>query len=61
MLGRTESELLERTIFELVDDEDSRGTLAMALGSRSRAAFQFETRLRRADGHPLTSCSARRS
>ena len=54
MLGRTESELLERTIFELVDDEDSRGTLAMALGSRSRAAFQFETRLRRADSHPLT-------
>jgi PAS domain S-box-containing protein len=34
MLGRTESELLERTIFELVDDEDSRGTLAMALGAR---------------------------
>jgi two-component system, cell cycle sensor histidine kinase and response regulator CckA len=54
MLGRTESELLERTIFELVADEDSRGTLAMALGSRSRAAFQFESRLRRADSHPLT-------
>src|SRR3954470_6715379 len=54
MLGRTESELLERTIFELVDDEDSRGTLAMALGSRTRPAFQFETRLRRADSHPLT-------
>jgi two-component system, cell cycle sensor histidine kinase and response regulator CckA len=54
MLGRTESELLARTIFELVDDEDSRGTLAMALGARSRAAFQFETRLRRADSHPLT-------
>jgi PAS domain S-box-containing protein len=54
MLGRTESELLARTIFELVADEDSRGTLAMALGARSRAAFQFETRLRRADSHPLT-------
>jgi PAS domain S-box-containing protein len=54
MLGRTESELLERTIFELVDDDDSRGTLAMALGSRTRPAFQFETRLRRADSHPLT-------
>jgi PAS domain S-box-containing protein len=54
MLGRTESELLARTIFEVVDDEESRGTLAMALGARSRAAFQFETRLRRADSHPLT-------
>ena len=53
MLGRSEAELLERTIFELVDDEDSRSTLAMALGARSRAAFQFETRLRCADGHPL--------
>ena len=48
------SELLERTVFELVADEDSRGTLAMALGAGSRAAFQFETRLRRADSHPLT-------
>jgi PAS domain S-box-containing protein len=54
MLGRTESELLERTIFELVGDEESRGTLTMALGSRSRSTFQFETRLRRADSHPLT-------
>jgi PAS domain S-box-containing protein len=53
MLGRTETELLERTLFELVDDEDSRGALALAIGARSRAAFQFETRLRRADGHPL--------
>ena len=48
MLGRTEAELLEHTIFELVDDEDSRGTLALAVGARSRPAFQFETRLRRA-------------
>ena len=54
MLGRTESELLERTVFELVDDEDSRSTLAVAMGARSRPAFQFETRLRRADGHPMT-------
>jgi PAS domain S-box-containing protein len=53
LLGRTEQQLLERTIFELVDDEDSRGTLALALGARSRPAFQFETRLRRADGRPL--------
>ncbi len=48
MLGRTEAELLERTIFDLVDDEDSRGTLALAVGARSRPAFQIETRLRRA-------------
>ena len=53
MLGRTEAELLERTLFELVGDEESRSTLAMALGARLRQAFQFETRLRRADGHPL--------
>ncbi|MEA2382128.1 MAG: hypothetical protein QOH72_2099, partial [Solirubrobacteraceae bacterium] len=53
MLGRTEAELLERTLFELVGDDESRSTLAMALGARSRQAFQFETRLRRADGHPL--------
>jgi two-component system, cell cycle sensor histidine kinase and response regulator CckA len=53
MLGRSEAELLERTIFELVDDEDSRGTLALAVGARSRPAFQFETRLRRADGRPV--------
>jgi PAS domain S-box-containing protein len=53
LLGRTESELLERTIFELADDEDSRSTLAMAVGARSRPAFQFEVRLRRADGHAL--------
>jgi two-component system cell cycle sensor histidine kinase/response regulator CckA len=49
MLGRTESELLERTIFDLVDDDDSRGTIALALGARSRSAFHFETRLRGAD------------
>jgi two-component system cell cycle sensor histidine kinase/response regulator CckA len=53
MLGRTESELLERTLFELVDDDDSRGTLALALGARARPAFQFETRLRRADGRAV--------
>jgi two-component system, cell cycle sensor histidine kinase and response regulator CckA len=53
MLGRIESELVERTLFELVDDEDSRGTLTRALGGRSRAAFQFEIRLRRADGHAV--------
>src|SRR3954468_5452565 len=53
LLGRTEADLLEHAIFELVDDDDSRGTLALALGGRSRPAFQFETRLRRADGHPL--------
>ena len=53
MLGRTEAELLEHTIFELVDDEDSRGTLALAVGARSRPAFQFETRLRRTDGRPV--------
>jgi two-component system, cell cycle sensor histidine kinase and response regulator CckA len=54
MLGCSESELLERTIFELVDDDESRGTLALAVGARSRPAFQFEARLRRADGNPAT-------
>src|SRR4051812_22860815 len=53
LLGRTEQQLVEHTIFELVDDEDSRGTLALALGARPRPAVQFETRLRRDDGHPL--------
>ncbi len=36
MLGRTEAELLEHTIFELVDDEDSRGD-ARARGRRALA------------------------
>ena len=53
LLGRPESELVGHPIFDLVDDDDSRGTLALALGARSRPAFQFETRLRRADGHAL--------
>jgi PAS domain S-box-containing protein len=53
LLGRPENELVGHPIFDLVDDDDSRGTLALALGARSRPAFQFETRLRRADGHAL--------
>jgi PAS domain S-box-containing protein len=53
LLGRDEAELVERMIFELVDDDDSRGALALALGAPARSAFQFETRLRRADGRPL--------
>jgi two-component system, cell cycle sensor histidine kinase and response regulator CckA len=53
MLGRTEQELLAHTVFDLVDDEDSRGALAVAVGGRSRPAFQLETRLRRADGRPV--------
>src|SRR3954468_7830029 len=53
LLGRTEKELVDQPILDLVDDDDSRGTLALALGARPRPAFQFETRLRRADGHAL--------
>ena len=52
MLGRPEDELLEHTIFDLVDDEDSRAALAVAIGGRPRPTFQLETRLRGADGHP---------
>ncbi len=52
MLGRPEEELLEHTIFDLVDDEDSRAALAVAIGGRPRPTFQLETRLRGADGHP---------
>ena len=50
MLGRSREELRERTLFDLVDDADSRAALTVALGTRSRAAFQLETRLRAADG-----------
>jgi two-component system cell cycle sensor histidine kinase/response regulator CckA len=48
MLGLTSAELLERTLFELVADGDSRAALTVALGARSRPAFQLETRLRAA-------------
>jgi PAS domain S-box-containing protein len=53
-LGRPAGDLLGRTLFELVDDGDSRATLALALRTRPRAAFQFETRLRGPDGRPVT-------
>jgi two-component system cell cycle sensor histidine kinase/response regulator CckA len=50
MLGRSAAELLGGTLFDLVDDADSRAALTVALGARSRPAFQLETRLRAADG-----------
>ncbi|HEX2103299.1 MAG TPA: PAS domain S-box protein [Solirubrobacteraceae bacterium] len=45
MLGRGAAELLEGTLFDIVDDADSRAALTVALGARSRPAFQLETRL----------------
>src|SRR3954471_12930559 len=69
LLGRTEQELVERTIFELVDDDDSRGTLALAL--RARPPWRSgRARARRSSSRPAcaaptairSSCSsARRS
>jgi PAS domain S-box-containing protein len=55
MLGRPESELLDRRMFELVDDEESTTALTMALGARSRSAFQIDLRLRGPDGRPVTA------
>ncbi|MEA2268839.1 MAG: two-component system, cell cycle sensor histidine kinase and response regulator CckA [Solirubrobacteraceae bacterium] len=48
MLGFSETELLERTIFEVLDDEDSVDALGRALGG-TQEAFQAEVRLRRSD------------
>ncbi|MEA2248770.1 MAG: hypothetical protein QOH46_3299 [Solirubrobacteraceae bacterium] len=55
MLGLTESELIDRRMFELLDDEESAGALTMALGARSRPAFQLDLRLRGGDGPPVTA------
>jgi two-component system, cell cycle sensor histidine kinase and response regulator CckA len=53
MLGRSEPDLLERTLFDLVADGESRAALTVALGARSRPAFQLETRLHAADGRSV--------
>ena len=53
MLGRTEAELLEHTIFDVVDDEDSRETLALADRRRSRPAVPVRDAPAPADGRPV--------
>jgi PAS domain S-box-containing protein len=53
MLGAASRDLLERTLFDLAADDDSRAALTVALGSRARPAFQLETRLLGAGGRAV--------
>jgi two-component system, cell cycle sensor histidine kinase and response regulator CckA len=53
MLGVDEAALLDRRIFDLLDDEDSTSALTLALGARSRAAFQVDLRLRGPEERPV--------
>jgi PAS domain S-box-containing protein len=55
MLESPEGDLLDRTIFDLLDDEDSAATLRLALTTRSHAAFQVEIRLRGAGGRAVVA------
>src|SRR3954471_14409384 len=58
MLHAGAGELVGRRLFDLVVDDDSRAALTVALGTRSRPAFQLETRLRAADGRTVIALAS---
>jgi two-component system cell cycle sensor histidine kinase/response regulator CckA len=55
ILGRSEDDLLARTVFDLLDDDESVDALRLALVTRGREAFQTEVRLRGDGGRTVTA------